>query len=102
VVCLVYSVEQDHPEKPDKPQTKKTAFLNSHVGVWRSHIARLTKARDMRRKGKNTAKRRSVKLPIRLDAKPTRPHSTKKGKRGYDRRHGKAMLRREVQESGQG
>ncbi|MGQ0694856.1 MAG: hypothetical protein ACT4OL_04690 [Nitrospiraceae bacterium] len=56
----------------------------------------------MRRKGKNTAKRRSVKLPIRLDAKPTRPHSTKKGKRGYDRRHGKAMLRREVQESGQG
>ncbi len=38
---------------------------------------------------------RTRKLPIRLDAKPTKPHSTKKGERGYTRAKAKARLRRE-------
>jgi hypothetical protein len=42
------------------------------------------------------AKQRRVKMPIRLDAKPTKPHSTKKGARGYRRIAEKARLRREV------
>ncbi len=54
----------------------------------------------MRRKGKTTARRRPVKLPVRLDAKPTRPHSTKKGKRGYSRKRAKAELRRTLGEEG--
>jgi hypothetical protein len=55
----------------------------------------------VRRKGKKTAKRR-VKLPIRLDAKPTRPHTTKKGKRGYNRRRAKRLIRKEMEGDEQG
>ena len=55
----------------------------------------------MKGKKKRAVKRR-IKLPVRLDAKPTRAHSTKKGKRGYERRRAKAALRREVQENAQG
>jgi hypothetical protein len=40
-------------------------------------------------------KKRRLKLPIRLTAKPTRPHSTKKGARGYSRPRAKAEARRE-------
>jgi hypothetical protein len=55
----------------------------------------------VRRKGKKSAKRR-VKLPIRLDAKPTRPHSTKKGRRGYNRRRAKLVIRKEMEGDEQG
>ena len=40
--------------------------------------------------------RRKKKMPIRLDAKPTKPHSTPKGVRGYSRKKAKARLRREL------
>lgn len=43
-------------------------------------------------------KQRRVKLPIRLSAKPTRPHSSKKGARDYDRKLAKKMLHRELHE----
>jgi hypothetical protein len=54
----------------------------------------------VRRKAKTTARQRPVKLPVRLDAKPTRPHSSKKGKRGYSRKRAKAELRRTLGEEG--
>jgi hypothetical protein len=41
-------------------------------------------------------KKRRLKPPIRLTAKPTRPHSTKKGARGYSRAQAKALLREEA------
>jgi hypothetical protein len=44
-------------------------------------------------------KSRKLKPRIRLNAKPTRPHSTKKGVRGYDRRRAKAQLRAELKRS---
>ena len=31
-------------------------------------------------------------MPIRLDARPTKPHSTPKGARGYSRKNAKAQL----------
>lgn len=43
-------------------------------------------------------KSRKPKPPIRLDARPTRPHSTKKGVRGYNRRRAKAQLRVELKQ----
>lgn len=41
-------------------------------------------------------KKRRLNIPIRLRAKPTRPHSTKKGARGYSRAQAKALLREEA------
>jgi len=41
-------------------------------------------------------KSRKIKPPIRLNARPTRPHSTKKGVRGYNRRRAKAQFRAEL------
>lgn len=41
-------------------------------------------------------KKRRLNIPIRLTAKPTRPHSTKKGARGYSRAQAKALLREEA------
>ena len=46
-------------------------------------------------------KKRPVKLPIRLNAKPTRPHATKKGPRSYRRARAKATLRRELRRENQ-
>lgn len=45
-------------------------------------------------------KRRKPKLPLRLNAKPSKPHSTKKGTRGYNRRRVKAQLRDELRQGG--
>ena len=42
-------------------------------------------------------KPRRKKMPIRLDAKPTKPHSTPKGERGYSRKKAKALLRQEIE-----
>ena len=39
---------------------------------------------------------RKPKLPLRLNAKPTQPHSTPKGVRGYDRRRANAQFRAEI------
>ncbi|MEK7222582.1 MAG: hypothetical protein AAB130_05665 [Nitrospirota bacterium] len=39
---------------------------------------------------------RRKKMPVRLDAKPTKPHSTPKGERGYSRKKSKAQLRHEL------
>lgn len=36
---------------------------------------------------------RKPKLPLRLNAKPTKPHSTPKGVRGYDRHRANALFR---------
>ncbi|MEW6246358.1 MAG: hypothetical protein AB1555_06570 [Nitrospirota bacterium] len=44
-------------------------------------------------------KKRRIKLPIRLKAKPTKPHSTKKGARGYSRTEAKALLREEARQA---
>jgi hypothetical protein len=44
-------------------------------------------------------KKRRLKVPIRLNAKPTRPHSNKHGARGYSRGKAKTLLRREIKES---
>ena len=41
--------------------------------------------------------RRKKKMPIRLDAKPTKPHSTPKSDRGYSRKKSKAQLRKELE-----
>jgi len=41
--------------------------------------------------------RRLLKMPIRLDAKPTKPHSTPKGVRGYSRKKAKTLIRREIE-----
>jgi len=35
-------------------------------------------------------------MPVRLNAKPTRPHSSKRGARGYTRTRAKALLRKEL------
>lgn len=43
-----------------------------------------------------TMKRRRLKVPIRLAAKPTRAHSTKRGARGYTRAQAKNLPRREL------
>lgn len=43
--------------------------------------------------------RKKIKPPIRLNARPTRPHSTKKGMRGYHRRRFKAQLRAELKQT---
>lgn len=40
---------------------------------------------------------RRKKMPVRLDAKPTKPHSTPKGERGYSREKSKAQLRHELE-----
>lgn len=40
---------------------------------------------------------RRKKMPVRLDAKPTKPHSTRKGARGYSRKKSKAQLRQELE-----
>ncbi len=37
-----------------------------------------------------------MKPPVRLNAKPTKPHSTKKGVRGYNRRRANAQFRAEI------
>ncbi|MDO8546358.1 MAG: hypothetical protein Q7R68_03265 [Nitrospirales bacterium] len=39
---------------------------------------------------------RRKKMPVRLDAKPTKPHSTPKGERGYSRKKSKAQFRKEL------
>ena len=44
-------------------------------------------------------KTRRLKVPIRLDAKPTRPHSSKRGARGYRRTEAKALLRRRLKQA---
>lgn len=44
-------------------------------------------------------KPRRKKMPIRLDAKPTKPHSTPKGERGYSRKKAKGLLRRELEQA---
>jgi len=36
-------------------------------------------------------------MRLRLDAKPTKPHSTKKGARGYSRKKATALLRQELE-----
>ena len=36
-------------------------------------------------------------MPIRLDARPTKPHSSKKGERGYSRKKAKAQIRKELE-----
>ena len=41
-------------------------------------------------------KPRRKKMPLRLDAKPTKLHSTRKGERGYSRKKSKAHLRKEL------
>jgi hypothetical protein len=43
---------------------------------------------------------RRKKMPVRLDAKPTKPHSTPKGERGYSRKKSKAQLRKELEQAG--
>ncbi|MBI3809052.1 MAG: hypothetical protein HY284_01140 [Nitrospirae bacterium] len=45
-------------------------------------------------------KPRRKKMPVRLDAKPTKPHSTRKGERGYSRKKAKTLLRRELEQAG--
>jgi len=42
-------------------------------------------------------KPRRKKMPIRLDAKPTKPHSTPKGARGYSREKAKTQIRKELE-----
>ena len=44
-------------------------------------------------------KPRRKKMPIRLEAKPTKPHSTPKGVRGYSRKKAKTLLRQEIERS---
>lgn len=46
-------------------------------------------------------KKRRLKVPIRLNAKPTRPHSSKRGARGYQRMDAKALLRRQLKQAEQ-
>ncbi len=46
-------------------------------------------------------KKRRLKMPVRLNAKPTRPHSGKRGARGYRRREAKALLRRQLKQAEQ-
>lgn len=41
-------------------------------------------------------KRKKMKPPVRLNAKPTKLHSTKKGVRGYNRRRVSAQFRAEI------
>jgi len=43
---------------------------------------------------------RRKKMPVRLDAKPTKPHSTPKGERGYSRKKSKVQLRHELEREG--
>jgi len=43
---------------------------------------------------------RRKKLLVRLDARPTKPHSTPKGERGYSRENSKAQLRKELEQAG--
>jgi hypothetical protein len=40
---------------------------------------------------------RRKKMPVRLDARPTKPHSTPKGGRGYSRKKSKAELRKKLE-----
>lgn len=42
------------------------------------------------------------RLPIRLNAKPTKPHSTKRGARGYTRARAKAALRQDLRRTEDG
>jgi hypothetical protein len=44
-------------------------------------------------------KKRRAKLPVRLNAQPSKPHSTRKGARGYNRRRAKAQLRKELRQA---
>jgi hypothetical protein len=44
--------------------------------------------------------RKRQKIPLRLDAKPTRPHDGKKGTRGYRRSRAKTQLRRDLSANG--
>jgi hypothetical protein len=44
-------------------------------------------------------RRKKKKLPVRLDAGPTKPHSTPKGERGYSRKKAKALLQRELEQA---
>ena len=47
-----------------------------------------------------TPRRKKKKMPVRLDAKPTKPHSTPKGERGYSRKKSKAQIRKELDQAG--
>ena len=42
---------------------------------------------------------RRKKMPVRLDAKPTKPYSTQKGERGYSRKKAKTFLCRELEQA---
>jgi hypothetical protein len=42
---------------------------------------------------------RRKKMPVRLDAKPTKPHSTQKGERGCSRKKAQTLLRRELEQA---
>jgi len=53
-----------------------------------------------RREEKPAGRLRCKKMPVRLDAKPTKPHSTRKGERGYSRKKAKTLLRREREQAG--